>query len=369
MQSSKAQTQQDAPSIWILHSTGLGANRQLINLARALGGNFEIKNTLDSPLTALVARLRLTEKRPLPKHKRDHLCPPWPDLVLIGGGRSLVDALQIREVSAGRSRIVCIGRPGAALDSVDLVITTPQYCLPEHPKVLHLDMPLNFVDLERLRRARAEWRDRFNQLPQPWTGVLVGGDSGSYRFTDATARLLGRQLRELVQRSGGSLFISTSPRTRPEIIAVIEFEANVPSYVYRFKNEDRDNPLNAILAMADRFVVTADSASMLAEACSTGRPVACFEPELRWRARLLSQSWLPAYPRGLRPAWEALRARWTARGYWIPARRMERIHRRLEAAGRIATIDTLEHQSVETGFARNDLARAVEAIQTLLRAE
>ena len=348
-------------------STGHGANRQLLNLARALGGSVEIKNTLDPPLNALIARLTGAARRPIPAHKRDRLRPPWPDLVLIGGGRSLIDALQVREASGGHSRIVCIGRPGAPLDSVDLVLTTRQYGLPEHPRVVHLDLPLNFVDHNRLRTARAAWRDRFVQLPRPWTGVLLGGDSGSYHFTASTARRLGQQLRELVRRNGGALLITTSPRTRPDIVDTLESELDVPSYCYRYKSGDPDNPLDAILGMADRFVVTADSASMLAEACATGRPVASFEPELRWRARLLSRSWLPSWPGSLRPAWESLRARWTAEGRWIPARRMERIHRRLEASGRIARIDTLEHHVVDHKAGRGDLDRAVSAVQALLR--
>ncbi len=366
MQIPEAKMQQDGPLIWILHSTGLGANRQLVNLAGALDGRFEIKNTLDSPLRAVLNRISGAAKKRIPEHKRDRLHPPWPDLVLIGGGRSLVDALQVRNASNGHSRVVCIGRPGVALDLVDLVLTTPQYCLPEHPKVVHLDLPLNYIDPERVRKAGTVWFERFAHLPRPWTGVLLGGDSGSYRFTGPTAHKLGDALRALVNRSGGALLISTSPRTRPEIVAALEFELNVPNYWYRYQSGDSDNPLEGILGLADQFVVTADSASMLAEVCSTGRPVACFEPELRWRARLLSRSWLPSYPSGLRSAWESLRSRWTAQGHWIPARRMERIHRRLETAGRIATIETLEQHPLENETAQHDLARAVDAIQALL---
>lgn len=368
MQSTEAPplARRSGPLIWVMHSTGLGANRQLLNLAHALGGTFEVKNTLDSILAAFIARLTGAAKRPIPARKRDRLRPPWPDLVLFGGGRSLVDALQVRAASGGHSRIVCIGRTGAPLDAVDLVLTTPQYGLPEHPRVVHLDLPLNFVDPERLRAAREAWRERFVHLPRPWTGVLLGGDSGSYYFTRSTARRLGRALRELVHRNGGALLITTSPRSRSEIVDAVASELEAPNFCYRFEPADPDNPLDAILGLADRFVVTADSASMLAEACSTGRPVASFEPELRWRARLLSRSWLPSRPRGLRPAWESIRDRWTAAGRWIPARRMERIHRHLEAAGRIATIENLEQHTVDDNPARQELARAVDAVRALL---
>ena len=48
------------------------------------------------------------------------------------------------------------------------------------------------------------------------------------------------------------------------------------------------------LALADRFVVTAESASMLAEACSTGRPVAMFDLAGEPRERLALLRWKPA---------------------------------------------------------------------------
>ena len=47
----------------------------------------------------------------------------------------------------------------------------------------------------------------------------------------------------------------------------------VPSYVHRWTPGGGANPYTAYLALADAFVVTGDSASMLTEACSTGRRV------------------------------------------------------------------------------------------------
>jgi len=354
------------PAVWVLHTTGLGANRQLATLAAALGAEVTVKHTLDPPVRALFDRFSGGARRAVPVAKADLLRAPWPDLVLFGGGRSWVDAVRIRRASGGRSRIVCIGRPGAPLDSVDLTLTTPQYGLPPHPNVVHLDLPLNVVDPARLSAAAPLWAARFDHLPRPWTGVLLGGDSGSYRFTPAAARRLGRSLDDLVGRSGGAVLVTTSPRTRTEVFETVLAEISGPCFHYRFVADDPGNPLEGILALADRFVVTADSASMLAEACSTGRPVACFEPALRWSARIASCPLLPPWPSGLRRGWEALRARATAEGRWIPARRMERIHRRLEEQGLIATVAELDRAVPNQQAARHDLRRAVAAVRGLL---
>src|SRR5581483_2108548 len=52
---------------------------------------------------------------------------------------------------------------------------------------------------------------------------------------------------------------------------------DVPRAFYRWRPADPDNPYFGYLAVADAFIVTGDSMSMLAEACSTGRPVHVFE--------------------------------------------------------------------------------------------
>ncbi|SFB65699.1 ELM1/GtrOC1 family putative glycosyltransferase, partial [Azotobacter beijerinckii] len=56
---------------------------------------------------------------------------------------------------------------------------------------------------------------------------------------------------------------------------------------YRFGSA-ADNPYRALLALADAFVVTGESVSMLTEACLSGRPVAVFPLPVRrsWKSRL-----------------------------------------------------------------------------------
>lgn len=342
----------------------------MLNLAAALGGQTRVIDVLDSPMRAVLDRLLPGRSRSIPEPKRCHLAPPWPDLVLFGGGRSLVDAERIRHASGGRARIVCIGRIGARLNRVDLLLSTPQYGLPAHSRVVPLDLPLNVIDPQALLEAAEAWRPRFRTLPRPWHGVLVGGPSGSFRFDAEAGRQLGRQLRSLVERRGGSLLISTSPRTSQAVIDAmagqIQPSSKLPNWLYRWRPDDPDNPLSGILALSDDLVVTADSASMLAEACSLDKPVVVFEPPLAMRARLLARSWLP---RPLARFWQPWRDRLTAAGLWVPARRMQRIHQALIRDGRILALADAPRACAHPRSLDQplDLDRAVSAVRRLLK--
>lgn len=360
-----ASSEAGQPRVWVLESTGAGANRQLLNLATELGWPFEFKRALDALPRALWDRLYWPGWRRVPSRKHDQLRPPWPDLVLFSGGRSVVDALRIRAMSGGHSRLVCIGRPGAPLAWFDRIIVTPQYGLPEHPGVVQLTLPLNHVDPHATRAAARRWQPALSHLPRPWLGVLLGGDSGSYRFTGDAARELGRRVDERARALGGALLITSSARTPPQALAALLAEVSVPYYCYRWRRDDDDNPIQGILALADYFVVTADSASMPAEASATGRPVAGFTPPLRWRARLLSRFRLPAGAGRLRDALSELHRRLVVRGLWVPARDMSRVHAVLEQRGLIRPIAELGRGDEYQPVVVDDTARAVASVQAL----
>jgi len=353
-----------APRVWILESTGAGANRQLRHLAAALGWPYAFKPGLDSVPRVLAERLYPRGWRRVPARKRVALHPPWPDLVLFSGGRSVVDALRIRAESGGRARLVCIGRPWAPLQWFDRTIVTPQYRLPKHPRVLHITLPLSGADPGADHAAARRWQATWTHLPRPWIGVLLGGSSGSCRFTKTAARRLGRLIDERARALGGAALITSSARTPPAALGALLGELRAPHYCYRWHDGDGDNPIAAILALADCFVVTADSASMPSEACATGRPVASFTPPLRWRARLLSRLRLPDSPGMLR----ALRQWLVLRGLWIPARDMSRVHRELEQRGLIGPIETLKPGAAGSATPVDDTPAALASVRELLPA-
>jgi mitochondrial fission protein ELM1 len=358
------------PTAWALLGSRPGDNSQIVALAEALGWPFEAKRLAYNArykrrnvlLGATLASLDAGRSSPL--------APPWPDLVIASGRRSVPVARWIRRSAGGRPRLVHIGRPWAPLALFDLVITTPQYRLPERPNVLHNTLPLGRIDTARRAAEAARWAPRLAALPRPLVALLVGGDSAPYVLDAATAARLAREAGALAASLGGSLLVTSGPRLRPEAAAALARAVGGPAHVHRWRPGDDDNPYQAYLALADRFVVTGDSASMLAEACATGKPVAIAEvperPGWKWRAA-----------RGVR-RWIDRRQRTAAGGTWS-----ERVWERLIDLGLVTHTRDLRHYHhvlEASGLATalgaaplerppeppDDLGRAVERVRRLM---
>lgn len=263
-------------SIWVLCGPKAGDNAQMLALAAATG-EFAVRRLQfrgTELLTNLLLRVTLAGIDPA---RSDALAPPWPDLVITAGRRNEPVARWLRRANGGRTRLVHVGRPWTHPSQFDLVVTTPQYFVPPAPNVLTLPLPLHGLTAQRLADAAAVWAPKLAGLPRPWTAVLVGGDSGPYRLTPGRAARLGNELR--ASFSAGSLLITTSARTpRASVDALRTAVSGLPQHVFDWHRDARaENPYLGYLALADAFVVTAESASMLAEASSTGRPLWMFD--------------------------------------------------------------------------------------------
>lgn len=265
------------PVIWLIDAYRAGERGQVRALVDALGWPCETKVLSYRSHVFLPHVLGQATLRGITAESAALLQPPWPDLVISCGVRNEPVCRWIREQSGGQTRYVHVGRPWAKLDSFDLVITTPQYRVPAHPRVLHNMLTLHSVTEERLAQARPQWESAFAALPRPRFAVMVGGDSGPYTLGPKAAARLGREASQLARAHGGSLLVSTSSRTRAAAVDALQAAITAPNYFYRWPGTNADNPYLGILAWADRLIVTGDSIAMLSEACATGKPVTMFD--------------------------------------------------------------------------------------------
>lgn len=263
--------------VWCLLGRKAGDNTQVCALADELGYGFEPKHILARPWELLTHFGMGPTLAGIDRGASSTLQAPWPDLVISAGRRNEPVARWIKQQSGDRTRLVHIGRPWAPLDVWDLVVTTPQYFLPQQDNILHNSLPLHRVSAAEFELAAGNLRERIANLPRPWIAVLVGGDSGRFVFTAAKGERLGELADHLARATGGSLLVTDSPRTPQAAGDALVARLTAPNRCYRWGSGDTDNPYRGLLALADIFVVTGESMSMLGEAAATGRPLYIFD--------------------------------------------------------------------------------------------
>jgi hypothetical protein len=264
-----------SPRVWLVVGDKLGDNAQIEVIAEQLGWPCERKRlTFREQYVIGKPRFRAALYH-IDLDRSDPLTLPWPDLVLTVGRRPSMAALWIREQSGERTKLVIVGRPRRMLERFDLVIATGQYRLPQRPNVLPIGLPLMRTDETAIAAAVEVWRSRLEALPRPLTAVLVGGPTKPFIFDGAVAR----QLIELARRSAGgegTLFATTSRRTPAAVVAALTAALTPPDQLYRWQAGAKENPYLALLGLADRFIVTGDSISMMVEVARLGKPLAIF---------------------------------------------------------------------------------------------
>lgn len=259
----------EAPRTWLLTDGHAGNVRQAAALARSLGIAPEREFAL-RPNGA--ARLLAPRRWPgadaaLGNEFAQALASP--PALAIGCGRQ--GALATRLLRARGSKAVQVLDPRLAPTHWDLVL------VPEHDRlrggnVLTLQGSLNPVDDAWLADARSAFAD-LQALPAPRIALLVGGASRHARLDARWLATLAGQLEAVLSREGGSLLLSASRRTGPELRGPLrELAARWPGRSW-LGPEDGANPYAGLLAFADRIVCSPDSVNMLSEACATRAPV------------------------------------------------------------------------------------------------
>ena len=256
---------------WVLTTGEAGMRSQALGLAEAVGLPIEEKRIalrrpwawfpgglLPLPLSALHGR-------------SDRLAPPWPTLVIGCGRRSIDAALAIKRLSGGGTLAAYVQNPECGLRKFDVVAALPHDGV-IGANVLTVATALHGVTAEKLAAAREAWRERLAPNGTPLLGVLVGGDNGSYRLTDAIATQLIRILRGAYHRHGMRAAMTPSRRTPEGTKRLIAGALSTEAWGWLW-DEESENPYLGILALADRLIVTGESISMISEALATGRPV------------------------------------------------------------------------------------------------
>ncbi|CAI8616249.1 unnamed protein product [Vicia faba] len=216
-----------------------------------------------------------------------------PLLVVACGRDTISTASSIKSLASQNVFVVQIQHPRLHLNRFDMVITpkhdyyplTPQgqeqvprlirsWITPRDPPDSHVVLTtgaLHQIDFTAIRSAAATWHDEFAHVHRPLLAVNIGGPTRNCRYGGDLAKQLVASLLSVLT-SCGSVRISFTEKTPQKVANIITKELGNNPKVYIWDGQG-PNPHMGHLAWADAFVVTADSVSMISEACSTGKPV------------------------------------------------------------------------------------------------
>jgi mitochondrial fission protein ELM1 len=297
-----------AETAWVVTDGSVGMEAQGIAVAEAVGLPFTLKRVrpqgtmrlIPTPLQILVPAktlLRATDTN-------DPLEPPWPRLVISIGRRSVPVALAIKRLSGAYA--LHIQNPKVPAGLFDLV-ASPVHDNFQGPNIITTFGAVHSVTPERLATAGKSFAPRIEALPHPRIAVLLGGQSQAFSFPLEAATEFGAKLTNLVRETGGSLLVTPSRRTNPDMLAALSHAiADTPHFVW---DGTGDNPYFAFLSLADAIVVTQDSVNMVTEAAGTGKPV--YVQALPGRSTRLSRFHALMHERGVTRPFEGHLESWS----------------------------------------------------------
>ena len=255
---------------WIVTEGMAGTENQCIGVAEALGVAYDVKRiNLRQPWNSLSPYLRLETAKTFDPPLDPHPKYGWPDLLIASGRKSIAASRFIKRMSRGKTFTVQIQDPRISPTHFDLV-AVPKHDPSRGKNVIVTTAAPNKVLPERLSEARTEFAT-FEHLKEPRVAVLIGGESQTHYLSEGRTIELCKQLSKI----DAGLMITTSRRTgkKNEDILHDMLNANDHSTEHYIWDGKGENPYMGILAWADIILVTEDSASMLSEAGTTGKPV------------------------------------------------------------------------------------------------
>ncbi|MBF0532333.1 MAG: mitochondrial fission ELM1 family protein [Candidatus Omnitrophica bacterium] len=189
------------------------------------------------------------------------------------------------------ARSMVVLKPGLlSWNNFELVI------LPEHdrPKgwvdrknVIWTKAAPNLISADYLKEETEHFLPQYPQLqdmPGCKVGVFIGGDSAQVYLDLAQIRELVQQLKDVCQKRGARILVTTSRRTPQEIDRYVASElsgAGICPVLILPNQDDVPHAVGGILGIADIVIVSGDSISMISEAASSGKPAIVFAPKIR----------------------------------------------------------------------------------------
>lgn len=271
--------------IWILADNRAGNYSQAIGLANALGFDYKIVN-ISYGLFAILPNIVLRSSLfGIDRETKERLkeMKYFPKIIIAAGRRSAPILLYLKKKSQNRSKIVQIMSPNANFEQFDFII------LPRHDKmtknnhnIIRTLGALTKIDDVTIKYEYEKYKSWFENDKKTKIALFIGGSAKKTHFSKENAIKLVQKSVEIANNMNAKLYVLNSRRTSDEINNAIRLTLKSMNCDYKFfdfQELKNDNPYLSIIAIADFFVVSGDSVSMISESCSTGKPVYIFDEE------------------------------------------------------------------------------------------
>jgi mitochondrial fission protein ELM1 len=253
----------------ILSDGRAGHEAQTLGIAEAVGLTPDICRIAARPLYAALAPFA----PPDPRDARAY-APPYPDIAIAAGRRTIPALQRLKRNSSGRTFTIYVNRPANGPGAADLIIA-PRHDGISGENVLSPLTPANRITPERLAQAREAPDPRIAALPCPRVALLVGGDSRHGAYGAAQIAELEHIAASLAASGRGVM--ATASRRTPAALREALRRVLIPPNGFLWDGEG-ENPYRSMLANADAIIVTGDSVNMVGEAVATCAPVHVVAP-------------------------------------------------------------------------------------------
>ena len=263
---------------WVLSDGKIGDEVQCFGIADELGLTPERRLIAPRPPWSWLTPYGPVDPREAPGQRASAISPPFPDIAIAAGRRTVPYLRRVKRASGGRTFTVFVKDPYTGTGTADVI------WIPEHDKLRGGNVIVTLTPAHRLRpavfaAARAAPDPRLAGLPGPRVAMVLGGKGVNHDFSAEDIGNLAA-MAGAIAATGASLMVTPSRRTPPAALAAIRAalapaDAAGRAFVW---DGTGTNPYPQILAHADSILVTGDSANMVGEACVTGVPVHVYEP-------------------------------------------------------------------------------------------
>ncbi len=247
-----------------------GSLSQALGLAEAMSLIPSVKITKPkTPWSYLPISLLPKSLHILPPEQQ--LAPPWPQFVIASGKRTIIPAMTIKKHNP-QTRLIYLQNPRQFHNHFDHIIM-PNHDRPA-PNAITTLGAIHRASVHNIAQAQQTLPNELTNLPRPIVAVLIGGQARSFDLDLAATTHLIHSLNALSQQHQASLIILPSRRTPQQTKAMIK--QNLSAQHAFIWQEPMPSPYLGVLGLADAFVVTEESVSMISEAASTSKPIYLF---------------------------------------------------------------------------------------------